>query len=316
MVRGTVVIEAEDLRRRFGEVVAVDGLSLEINAGEVFGLLGHNGAGKTTTIRLFNGVLPPDGGRVRVLGLDPVREGTLLRRRTGVLTEIPALDGRLTARENLAYYAALYGVPRSRVRRRVGKLLAKFGLSERADELAGNYSKGMQQRLALARALLHGPELLFLDEPTAGLDPVAAREVHALVQDLSQAEGRTVVLCTHNLLEAQRLCHRVAVLEHGRLVASGSPAELVRSLSRGLRVEIELSPEDREVVEALRGLPGILEVVKAHPGILEVKVASHLVLPEIARVVVGAGGSLFRLSPREPTLEEVYFALHGREEAG
>ena len=223
----------------------MDGLSLEVHAGEVFGLLGHNGAGKTTTVRLLNGVLTPYGGKARVLGLDPVKDGLALRHRTGVLTEDPALDERLTARENFSYYADLYGVPRSRVPERVEELLREFGLADRADEPVGGYSKGMKQRLALARALLHEPELLFLDEPTAGLDPVAAREVHGLIRELSRVKGRTVVLCTHNLIEAQRLCHRVAVLERGTLMALGTPEELIRGLDQELQVEVELLPGTR-----------------------------------------------------------------------
>jgi len=292
----------------------VDGLSLEVHAGEVFGLLGHNGAGKTTTVRLLNGVLTPYGGKARVLGLDPVKDGLALRHRTGVLTEDPALDERLTARENLSYYADLYGVPRSRVPKRVEELLQGFGLAERADEPVGGYSKGMKQRLALA--LLHEPELLFLDEPTAGLDPVAAREVHELVQELSQVEGRTVVLCTHNLIEAQRLCHRVAVLERGKLVALGTPEELIRGLDQELQVEVELLPGDEAAVEALQSLPGVQEVTEERPGLLRVKVTSRRVIPEIAAAVVGVGGRLFQLSPQELTLEDVYFALHGEKGEG
>jgi len=313
MMRNSEAIVAEGLVRRFGEVTAVDGLSLEIHAGEVFGLLGHNGAGKTTTVRLLNGVLAPHGGSALVLGLDPTKDGPALRRRTGVLTENPALDERLTARENLSYYADLYGVPRSRVPERVEELLRELG---RADEPVGGYSKGMKQRLALARALLHEPVLLFLDEPTAGLDPVAAREVHGLIRELSRVEGRTVVLCTHNLIEAQRLCHRVAVLERGKLVALGMPEELIRGLDRELRVEVELLPGDEAAVEALQSLPGVQEVTEERHGLLRVKVTSRRVIPEIAATVVGAGGRLFRLSPQEPTLEDVYFALHGEKGEG
>jgi ABC-2 type transport system ATP-binding protein len=164
----------DGLTRHFGEVVAVNRLTLEVQPGEVFGFLGHNGAGKTTTVRLLNGVLAPTSGTARVLGLAPVEQGPALRRRTGVLTETPSLDERLTGRENLKIFAALYGVPQREIAARVTDLLEVFDLADRGDEKAGDYSKGMKQRLALARALIHGPELLFLDEPTSGLDPVAA----------------------------------------------------------------------------------------------------------------------------------------------
>src|SRR5690349_4450916 len=160
------VIQTSSLSRRFGEKNAVDELTLEVQAGEIFGFLGHNGAGKTTTVRLLNGVLEPTTGHAKVLGLDPQTDGPALRARTGVLTETPSLDERLTARENLSFYSELYNVPRGQVVDRVDSLLAEFELTERADEKVGGYSKGMKQRLALARALLHKPEVLFLDEPT------------------------------------------------------------------------------------------------------------------------------------------------------
>src|SRR5512143_1057337 len=171
----TPVIEISSLTRRFGETKAVDNLSLHVQAGEIFGFLGHNGAGKTTTVRLLNGVIEPTSGSACVLGLDPQAQGPALRARTGVLTETPSLDERLTARDNLSIYAELYNIPREKVATRVNSILSEFELADRANEKVGAYSKGMKQRLALGRALLHQPEVLFLDEPTAGLDPVAAR---------------------------------------------------------------------------------------------------------------------------------------------
>ena len=183
------VIQISCLSRRFGEKNAVDNLTLEVQTGEIFGFLGHNGAGKTTTVRLLNGVLEPTSGSACVLGLDPLTEGPAVRAQTGVLTETPSLDERLTARDNLAFYADLYNVPRADAPGRVHSLLTEFELADRADEKVGGYSKGMKQRLALARALLHKPEVLFLDEPTAALDPMAARHVHALVENLARREG-------------------------------------------------------------------------------------------------------------------------------
>src|SRR5512144_2911484 len=240
------VIQLSSLSRRFGEKNAVDRLTLDVRAGEIFGFLGHNGAGKTTTVRLLNGVLKPTSGQTRVLGLDPQTEGPAVRAQTGVLTETPSLDERLTARDNLSIYADLYNVPRVDVSGRVNSLLSEFELADRADEKVGGYSKGMKQRLALARALLHRPKVLFLDEPTAALDPVAARHGHTLVETLARREGCTVFLCTHNLVEAQKLCDRVAVMEHGRLVALGTPSELTRQYVRRLDVEIEIHEEQVE----------------------------------------------------------------------
>ena len=236
------IISVENLTRRFGDNTAVDKLNLEVKGGEVFGFLGHNGAGKTTTVRLLNGVLESHGGKIRVLGLDPITDGPALRGRSGVLTESASLDARLTARDNLHIYADLFGVPRDKVASRVAELLEFFELSEHAGAKVSTYSTGMRQRLALARTLLHDPELLFLDEPTAGLDPVAAHQVHELIENLSREKGRTVFLCTHNLVEAQKLCDRVAVMEHGHLVAQGTPAELAHQYVRRLDVQIETAP--------------------------------------------------------------------------
>lgn len=308
-----VAIEADRLGRRFGDIIAVDGLSLEIHAGEIFGFLGHNGAGKTTTVRLLNGILTPSEGQARVLGLDPTTDGPKLRRQTGVLTETPSLDERLTGRQNLEIYAELYNVPVALVAQRVNGLLERAELVDRAGEKVAGYSKGMKQRLALARAQLHEPQLLFLDEPTSGLDPVAARRVHELITHLSREEGRTILLCTHNLAEAQKLCHRVAVLEHGRLVALGTPLELAQQLGRSRRLEIEVDPADIEPARAI--LTGVLdaELDPADGVLLKIAGIEHIKIPEVVASLVAAGVRLYRVTPQEPSLEDVYFALHGEE---
>ncbi len=311
------VITATGLTRHFGETVAVDDLNVEVRRGEVFGFLGHNGAGKTTTVRLLNGVLTPTSGGARVLGLDPQQEGPALRLRTGVLTETPALDERLTATEHLAAYAALYQVPEGQIQQRVRQLLQEFDLDDRADEPVGGYSRGMKQRLALARTLLHEPELIFLDEPTSGLDPVVTRHVHELIEALSSGDGRTVFLCTHNLAEAQKLCDRVAVMEQGQLVAVGAPRELARDLWKGVRLEIEVAPE--QIEGARRALMAIEEVGEVSQDgdeeLLTAWAPDRDLIPAMVQALVGAGIDLYRLTPREPTLEEVYFAIHGEEAA-
>lgn len=309
------VITVNGLTRHFDGVVAVDGLTLDVYSGEVFGFLGHNGAGKTTTVRLLNGVLTPTAGDARVLGLDPAQDGPALRRRTGVLTETPSLEERLTAYENLSIYAELYDVPVDDVDRRARAMLEVFDLAERAGEKVGAYSKGMKQRLALARALLHEPELLFLDEPTAGLDPAATRQVHTLIQQLSQERGRTVFLCTHNLVEAQKLCDRVAVLEHGRLMALGTPAALARQVASTSQLEIEVDADSLQKTE---------QIVKSMPGIQGVTVNQEMEanvvlqgitrerIPDLVKALTDAGVAIYRVSPRETSLEDVYFALQGR----
>lgn len=307
------VIQISSLSRRFGEKNAVDHLTLDVQAGEIFGFLGHNGAGKTTTVRLLNGVLEPTSGNAKVLGLDPLTEGPAVRARTGVLTETPSLDERLTARDNLSIYADLYNVPRGDVSGRVNSLLAEFDLADRADEKVGGYSKGMKQRLALARALLHRPEVLFLDEPTAALDPVAARHVHGLVENLARREGSTVFLCTHNLVEAQKLCDRVAVMEHGRLVALGTPAELTRQYVKRLDVDLEVDPAQVELaVQTLQKFPQlVISPPKREKDILTMTLAGRESIPELLATLVQEGLRVYRLAPQEADLEEVYFALNG-----
>jgi ABC-2 type transport system ATP-binding protein len=309
------IITTTDLTRRFADTVAVDRLSLAVQPGEIFGFLGHNGAGKTTTIRMLNGVLTPSSGSARVLGLDPLADGPALRRRTGVLTETPSLDERLTGRDNLRFYASLFDVPKAAVARRIDDLLGAFDLAARGGDKVGGYSKGMKQRLALARAIVHQPDLLFLDEPTAGLDPLAARHVHAMVRQMVRTQGGTVFLTTHNLVEAQRLCDRVGVMEQGRLVALGQPHDLARRLVRNLTVEIEIAPEDQTIaVEALQGGPGKVGNGQRN-GLVVVTGAERAAIPELIGRLVGAGVRIYEVSPQEPSLEDVYFALHGEEVA-
>ena len=308
-----VAFVTDGLTRHFGEVVAVDHLTLEVHAGEVFGFLGHNGAGKTTTVRMLNGVLEPTSGTARVLGLAPLEQGPALRRRTGVLTETPSLDERLTARENLEIYAALYGVPRREIAARVKDLMEIFQLDGRADEKAGDYSKGMKQRLALARALIHRPELLFLDEPTSGLDPVATRLVHDMIRHLSHEEERTVFLCTHNLDEAQDLCDRVAVLEHGKLVALGTPEELAGKLGHRQRLELKVARADEETaLHLLAEAPG----VSAHRenGTIVAAGAAWAAIPGLVTSLASAGVRIYRVAPQEASLEDTYFALQEDKE--
>lgn len=309
----TAVIEVEQLTRDFGQVKALDKLTFSVQEGQVFGMLGPNGAGKTTTVRLLNGVLTPSGGRAIVLGLDPTNQGCKLRQQTGVLTETPSLYERLTARENLAIFGALYSVPESELSRRVDELLKRFELSGRADDKVGGFSKGMKQRLALARALLHDPQLIFLDEPTAGLDPEAARQVTQLIEQLSREKGRTIFLCTHNLDEAQRLCDQVAVMNQGQLLAIGTLAALARTLWRGLWVDIEFRvPLTGAVAENLRGLDGVNEV-RMDVTRLAVQIERNELVPAVVTALVSQGAQIIRVNPRQHTLEDIYFELQSQQ---
>ena len=310
-----VVIETEGLTRRFGEVAAVDALDMSVARGEIVGLLGHNGAGKTTTVRLLNGVLAPSAGSARVLGLDPIRDGVALRRRCGVSTETPSVDERLTGRQGLRFFAEVYDVAPARVERRVAELLASFELEGAADQRVGTYSKGMRQRLTLARALLHEPELLFLDEPSSGLDPVAARAVDERIAGL-RAEGTSVLLCTHNLAQAQALCDRVVVLEHGKVVASGAPTALAAELGARVTVRALVRRDDATVASrALAGVAGVDRVTQHDGETLELRfeAADHDAIAAAVRALVRAGAHVYAVERQLPSLEDVYFALHRGE---
>ena len=323
----TSAVHIDSLTRRFGDVLAVDDLSLDIRLGEVFGLLGHNGAGKTTTIRILNGILEPSAGVVSVMGLDPGIQGVELRRRTGVLTETPALDDRLSGRENLEIFADLYDVPSGRVRSVVDELLETFQLAERADHRVHTYSKGMKQRLALARTLINNPELLYLDEPTSGLDPVAAYEVREMIRRWGQATDRTVFLCTHNLVEAQELCDRVGVLERGRLRLIGTPEELIDSGDSGVEVDLLLDLADLSAARTILNDRVDLVATPDRPANqpardrerdrnhgnsarLTVRVESREDIPALVELTASIGLPIYGIVPREKTLRDVYLSLY------
>lgn len=303
-------IDMRGVTRRFGDTLAVDDLSLTVEVGEVFGFLGHNGAGKTTTVRLLNGVLTPDSGEIRVMGFDPRTEGTQLRSRTGVLTETPSLDERLTALDNLTIYADLYGVPVQQVQQRVTAVLEEYGLAERASEKVGGYSKGMKQRLALARAFLHKPEMIFLDEPTSGLDPIAIQDVHKMIRQVSHDEGRTVFLCTHNLVEAQRLCDRVAVMEQGHLVAVGTPHELAQNIGAEIRYSLDVAADQHDA--ACRAIEKITTVTSFQSANSELTLTlrDREAVPDILATLLGAHIRVYAITPQQISLEDIYMALH------
>ena len=308
-------ILTEGLTRQFPGGVGLTDLSLEVAAGEVLALLGPNGAGKTTTVRLLNGVLRPDRGHARVLGLDPSTDGEALRRRTGVLTEHAGLDDRLTARENLHYAARIRGLRGPQVEARISELLARFGMAERADQPVRGASTGQRKRLGLARSLLHDPEVLFLDEPTSGLDPTATRDVVELIGSLATEHGRTIVLATHFLGEAGRLADRMAVLDRGELVAYGRPGDLADDLWEGLEADIDLGQRATgDQLDAIASVPGVLTVEPAANG-AALRVDDREVLPLVVSRLVAAGASVYAAVPRPPTLEDVYFEIEARRAA-
>ncbi|MGY6502651.1 MAG: ABC transporter ATP-binding protein [Acidimicrobiales bacterium] len=302
-------IATQQLTRRFPSGIALDALDIEVYPGEVLALLGPNGAGKTTTVRLLNGVLAPDGGSSTVLGLDPAVQGDEVRRRTGVLTENAGLDDRLSARENLMVAARVRGFSAAEANRRIDELLARLGMTERSEIAVQGASTGQRKRLALARALLHDPEVLFLDEPTSGLDPAATREVIELIGTLAREHGRTIVLCTHFLGEAGRLADRMAVLHRGRLRVAGRPQEIAAEMWSGLPADIDLgAPADEETLTVLTRTAGVESATATAAG-ARVVVADREVLPRVVAALVTADATVYAAVPAPPTLEDIYFAI-------
>jgi len=244
------LIHARDLRKQFGTLTAVDGVDFDVSRGEAFGFLGPNGAGKSSTMRMIGCVSPPSGGTLRILGLDPVRDGPSIRARLGVVPQLDTLDTELTVRENLIIYGRYFGLSRKEVRERADRLLDFVQLSERAGDRVEPLSGGMKRRLTIARSLVNDPEVLLLDEPTTGLDPQARHVVWDRLFRLKQ-QGVTLVLTTHYMDEAEQLCDRLVVMDRGKIAEEGSPLELIRRLSTREVVELRFTDDPPQVEEQM-----------------------------------------------------------------
>jgi ABC-2 type transport system ATP-binding protein len=304
-------IRIEELCREFdtdtGPIRAVDHLSLEVPAGIVFGFLGPNGAGKTTTIRLLLGLLEPTSGRAEVLGLDTRTQAEQVRTCSGALLEHTGLYEQLSAEDNLEFYGRVWRLPAAERQARIKELLGHMGLWERRRDPVGKWSRGMKQKLALARTLLHRPPLVLLDEPTAGLDVQAAVEVRDDLVRLAAREGVTVFLTTHNMTEAEKLCSQVAVIRQGSLVALGHPDEL-RARAGGPRVEIVGRGFDEQALALLRARPEIA-AVDAQNGRLAIDLRHEAATAPLVGLLVGAGAEVEEVRRGKASLEEVFLTL-------
>ena len=298
------MITTEILSKQFNKTLAVDRLSLEVREGEVFGFLGPNGAGKTTTVRMLTSLIAPTSGKAVVNGFTVGKDDTNIRRTVGILTETPGMYDNLSAEYNLRVYASLYEV--KDIPGQVEKYLRMLGLWERRFEEVGTFSKGMKQKLAIARALMHEPRILFLDEPTAGLDPEAARLVREFIAELRK-EGRTIFLCTHNLDEADRLCDRIGVFK-SRLLVMDTPARL-RSQVFGRKVVFHLLKADEKLLAAVQALAFVKEVKLVEEKLLVTLEDPEAHNPEIIRVLVGAGADIQFVGELRHSLEDVYMRL-------
>jgi ABC-type multidrug transport system ATPase subunit len=300
------VIQLVGVTRAFGDVVALDDFDLTVAPGEVTVLLGPNGAGKTTAVRVVTGVIVADRGSVRVFGADPTGpDGQDVRARCGVVPARPALYDRLNGYENLRYAAELYGV--TDVATRIQDAASRFEIDHALGQRVGGYSTGMRARLALARAVLHDPDLLLLDEPTAGLDPESARTVLALIDELA-AHGKAVVMCTHLLLEAEGLADQVVVMDRGHALVAGSADELTHRYWPSITVVIDA--EDNAMLDRAAALPFVRSYERNGAAVVELDDRDRIA--DLVDALVADGVRLLRVEPRTPTLEELYFTVRKR----
>jgi len=303
----------ERLEKRYAgppPITALAGVDLEVRPGEIFGLLGPNGAGKTTTVGVCTTRVRPTGGRVLVEGLEVTARPAAVKRRIGVVTQQNTLDRSCTLRENLYYHCRFFGVSRTDAEHRADELLARFKLTDRAGALPLTLSGGLAQRVQIARAIAHRPRLLFLDEPTAGLDPQSRLALWELVAGLRE-EGLTVLLTTHYMEEADRLSDRVAIIDHGKVLVTGTPAELKRTVGAGTVIEVHLDRPDEALRTSLGRLTGIRDIERTPAGLRVLAQGREGLLPGLVEATLPFG--LRDVSVTEPTLETVFIKLTGRD---
>ncbi len=293
------------------EIVALDGISLEIQRGEIFGLLGPNGAGKSTTIGILTTRVRPTSGEARIGEYDVWRQQVETKRLIGVVQQRPNLDFSLTAREILQFHGAYYGLAKGERARRASELLERFQLTTRADDMVRGFSGGMMQRLSIARAMVHDPEVLFLDEPSTGLDPQTKLLLWEIIREYNK-NGKTILLTTHNMDEADELCHRIAIVDHGRMIAQGTPVELKAAIPGGYLVRVQVGMGSPELVERLQQLPGVTEVRADGNGLDLYADRGGALIGAIVAAVGESGTELCDVHISEPSLENLFLHHTGR----
>ena len=305
------MIDVKGLTKNFGVLVAVNTLNFSVREGEVFGLLGPNGAGKSTTLSMLCTILKPTSGTATINGVDVTHHPAQVRRMIGIVFQDPSIDDRLTGRENLEMHANLYGVPRADVRKRIDEVLELVELKDKADQLMRTYSGGMRRRLEIARGLIHYPKVLFLDEPTIGLDPQTREHIWTYISALSKRENITVVLTTHYMEEADELCERIAIIDYGKIIALDTPRRLKDGLE-GDRISIET--EGAAVLAEKLGQLNLVKDLKiTHDELKLVAKNGGVLMPRIVELAASLGVRIESMSMREPTLEDVFLHFTGKE---
>jgi ABC-2 type transport system ATP-binding protein len=305
-------VQTLDISKRFGELTAVDKINLTIDSKEIFGLLGPNGAGKTTLIRMLTTVLQPSDGTAKVAGFDVRKNQDEVRQSIGVVSQAMTLDVELTAWENMELYGKYYSVPSQIRKERIKELLDVVGLGDRADFTVGSYSGGMKRRLELVRSLIHRPRILFLDEPTTGLDPQARSAVWDYLRKIHREQDITIVITTHYLDEAEALCDKVAIVDFGKLMALGTSAELKRKVMGGDIVEVDVADLPNAAFEALKAWKFALQVKKRESTLTVLVKSGAEAVPRIVELVNDHGGKIRSITLREPTLDDVFLHFTGR----
>lgn len=307
-------IVANDLVKSFNGFIAVDGISFSVDEGEIFGLLGPNGSGKTTTIRMLSALIAPSAGSAVIGGYDVQEDALKVREIIGVLTESPSLYERLNALENMEFFAKAYGVSDKQVREnKIRELLDFFQLWDRRNNPIGQYSKGMKQKLAIARALVHSPEILYLDEPTSGLDPKSSKDIRDLMMTLTENERQTILLCTHRLEDAEKLCDRVMIINKGKPISISSPRDLRKRFSSSHEVMVGLTEVDDDIIEMIRSLSMVVNLTVNNDSSLSVSLREEKDTPMMVKALVEYGAGIHYVKPLEMSLEEAYLELMEEE---
>lgn len=309
-------IEAFELVKMFNGFTAVENLNFSVEEGEIFGLLGPNGAGKTTTIRMLAALISPTSGRAIIGGYDVQDDALKVRENIGILTESPSLYGRLTAMENMEFFAKAYGVMDKTTRdNKIHELLDFFQLWDRRNDPVGQYSKGMKQKLAIARALIHSPEILYLDEPTSGLDPKSSKDIRDLMEELTKNERQTILLCTHRLEDAEKLCDRVMIINKGKPITVSSPHDLRKRFSSGQEVQVGFNKLDEGLIELVRNLSSVVNLT-AHSdeNSISVSLRDEQDTPSLVKALVEHGADVRYVKPLETSLEDAYLELMEEEQ--